>query len=623
MQTWVLKNITWRIDVKRKFLMLVMVMFMCVSVLTGCSLVGRNDQKYYEAVVATIAYESGETDEITKRDLINAYNSYGYNYVQNYGNTMEEAVTKTLDTIVDTRLTVKAVEEHYKNNPSEGDMFIASEKTYLYDATYDGIYSNLRTYYNEVTGNKEYAEETEEEKEASVFTEFEKSAYLQESGSSYLIKKTNPASTIRATYKARNVDGKDVDFEYVNGVGEYVFKDAMYEQLMNLTRVSNTQSAKNWKKAVAKYVDVVKDNYSYIDFESDKDVLVFEMNRVYRIVKENYTVEKYSVIFNRENHQDADVANVTVTDVLAHYSSKVRAAYTKYVLEGDKAAFESDVLKGQSNYILEGNDATEYFYVASVKMAFNEDQKDKYDIYKTAKDNRSITNAQYEKFMDEVYASVYATERNASTGAKTEKTVSAAKLLSDIKEDVKNAGTYDASETSSYNNSVAYNKATAFRKYLYLFNDDDSLKGAEYNTVFGVNASNEVVANSDFSSNDAVKAAIKALYNEGNAQIGDVTELVETEDGIYIFFFAGKVENVFGGIDENFDVSRQPSAITKLSSTRINIFSTKTMFDAIYEELATDNFATFENMNMAYLRSNLVKEDGIVYIKNNLKDMYK
>ena len=225
--------------------------------------------------------------------------------------------------------------------------------------------------------------------------------------------------------------------------------------------------------------------------------------------------------------------------------------------------------------------------------------------------------------MKELYQSVYATERNAETGEKIEgNTISAQNLLTEIKTAVASAGGYDDGETADYNKNVSYRKAEAFRKYLYLFNDDDSLKGADYNTVFGVDAKNEVLAKEDFGA-DNIKNAILALYNEGNAKVGDVSELVETEDGIYIFFFAGNVENLFGGIDENFDVSRQSVAIEKLTSTRLNIFSEKTVFDVIYEELTKDNFATFENMNMSYLRSSLVKEEGIVFVENNIKDMYK
>ena len=596
-------------------------MLMCVSVLTGCSLVGRNEKKYYEAVVCTITYQDGETEEITKRDLINAYNSYGYNYVENYGYEMKKAIETTLDTIVDNRLTIRAVENHYKNNPTEGKMLNENETTYIWDKTYDAIYSNLRTYFNEVTGNKEYGEETEEEKNASVYAPYEKQAYLEKVDGAYVIKKKVSASTIRETYKARKVGEVYVDYDFVDAEGNYVFKDAMYEQIQDLTKVANKQSATSWKEAFNKYIDVIKDNYTYMDFKNDKECFIFEMDRVNKILKDNYIVEKYGVIYNRENHEGADVANVTVKNVLEHYSSKVRADFVKYGLENN-SAYGNDILDnvGDIDYV---KDDSDYFYVASIKLDFDEDQQAKYDMYKAAKDNRSITVEQYNKFVKELYQSVYATERNAETGEKIEgNTISAQNLLTEIKTAVASAGGYDDGETADYNKNVSYRKAEAFRKYLYLFNDDDSLKGADYNTVFGVDAKNEVLAKEDFGA-DNIKNAILALYNEGNAKVGDVSELVETEDGIYIFFFAGNVENLFGGIDENFDVSRQSVAIEKLTSTRLNIFSEKTVFDVIYEELTKDNFATFENMNMSYLRSSLVKEEGIVFVENNIKDMYK
>ncbi|MDE6583728.1 MAG: hypothetical protein K2K31_03685, partial [Clostridia bacterium] len=64
--------------VKKKLFALILVMIMCVSVLTGCSLVTQNPQLFYEAVIVTINYKDGTTEEITKRDMISAYNSYVY-----------------------------------------------------------------------------------------------------------------------------------------------------------------------------------------------------------------------------------------------------------------------------------------------------------------------------------------------------------------------------------------------------------------------------------------------------------------------------------------------------------------------------------------------------------------
>ena len=173
---------------------------------------------------------------------------------------------------------------------------------------------------------------------------------------------------------------------------------------------------------------------------------------------------------------------------------------------------------------------------------------------------------------------------------------------------------------AEYNKQISYDKADAFRPYLYLYNDDDTLKGAEYNAVFGVNSSNEVLANDTFSGNEDALDAILELYNNNEAKIGDTTEFVRAEDGLYMFFYAGEIKNVFSGITANFDASKNQENIRTLTSTRLNIFSEKTLFDKIYEQLTTDNFSVFQNMNMNYLRSSLTTK--IEAIENNMKDLY-
>ena len=63
---------------------------------SGCSLVQRNVEKYLNRTVAT----AGEI-EISKQDLISAYNSTGYQYVQYQGYTTEEALKTTIDGLID------------------------------------------------------------------------------------------------------------------------------------------------------------------------------------------------------------------------------------------------------------------------------------------------------------------------------------------------------------------------------------------------------------------------------------------------------------------------------------------------------------------------------------------
>ena len=71
---------------KKKIATLLMFLFSCLSIFTGCNLFGSNNYNSLNAVVAT----SGDI-EITREQLINAYNSSGYYYDNYYGKTREEA----------------------------------------------------------------------------------------------------------------------------------------------------------------------------------------------------------------------------------------------------------------------------------------------------------------------------------------------------------------------------------------------------------------------------------------------------------------------------------------------------------------------------------------------------
>lgn len=607
-----------------------------MSVFTGCSLVTRSDKNYYEATVATISYVDGSKENISKRELITAYNSYGYNYVNNYGYTKKQAVKQTLKTVIEKKLTVKAVGQYYLDNPSQGEMLNGNETTYVWDQTYEAIYSNLKGYLKDVLNIKssDDSSSTSDNENKSVYKPFEKAAELDSSGK---ILKTSSATTIRETYKGRkNASDVYVNFEYKDADGSYVFKEAMYQKVM----ADIEAGGKDWKNAYNKYLADIKKNYSYEKFNSDKDRFIFELDRVYSIMKDNYVVEKYEAIYNEQKKQDSRVSNVTVDDVLKYYSAKVRVDYTSYVLENGTSSFESSILSdvGSVDYILEGNNASNYFYVAPIKIEMTSTQKTELEKLKTDLANGSKDIETYEAEVNKIYNSLAATVRNSETGEKTG-TISASELLKKIntdiakyqyltieslsngqKEDAEKDGLTLETYVERQNTEIAYKKAAAYRTYLYLYNDDDTLKGADYNTVFGVNSANEVLANDTFKDNEKVKEAILALYNDGNAKVGDTTEFVRADDGLYMFFFAGNVENLFKGIDENFDASKQTENIKTLATTRLNIFSEKTLFDKIYAELTKDNFSVFQNLDMNALKQTLTIK--IEEIENNLKDLY-
>ena len=163
------------------------------------------------------------------------------------------------------------------------------------------------------------------------------------------------------------------------------------------------------------------------------------------------------------------------------------------------------------------------------------------------------------------------------------------------------------------------NKIEKYRKYFYLYNDEDTYKGADYNAVFGVDANGKAITPDAYNA-DEIKEAIETLYDNGNAQVGDFSEVVQTEDGFYIFFFAGKIDNLFNVTGADFDATADKDNILALAKTKINVFSNKTLLDVLFDELDSNNFSVFQTMDMNNLRS---KTKSIKIHKENIKDLYK
>ena len=154
-----------------------MMLIMCLSVFAGCSLVTQNQAAYFNSIVGTITYTTGEKDNITKQELITAYNSYGYNYVENYGMSQKEAFEETLETIFDNHLTMRAVEIYYEEHHEEGKMLNDNETTYLWDQTYEALYSNLKDYLLENLEIEDSEESSTEEANVSVYKPYSPTAY--------------------------------------------------------------------------------------------------------------------------------------------------------------------------------------------------------------------------------------------------------------------------------------------------------------------------------------------------------------------------------------------------------------------------------------------------------------
>ena len=648
---------------KKKVFSLVLCLLMCMSILTGCNLFGRDLATYYNAVVATINYSYtlnretiNESENITKRELITAYNSYGQDYVNNYNYTQAQAIETTLDTIINRKLMIKDVEVQAKR--SNQKLFNDRETSYLWQSTYDAFYTNLLTYYNEILGIEDEEDSTTNEEDTGVYVEYKPNAtyytYTNSQGQlQYGVKKTTSVATISGEYEVMYLDRVPYDYEYQDLEGNFIFKERIYDIIQSYT--SNTQ----WQSALNRYISTVRDNYSYMDLGTDSDVFYFELDRIYDIVRDNYVIDKYEELYNRAAENGSTLTGVRVRNILDYYENEVLADYFTY--RNNLSTFETDVLSTSTNvHYVPTSSTTKYFYVGVIELNFKNGQKTPEDLENDRLNGKfDPSNGTYDEQLDAIYNAVYADIKNSTTGQSTGNTISAQNLrseISKIKENyeyldfdtiiqdeeevlkiLKDCG-YESREgltdrevnqivldyVNEENKTTSYYIADDFIKYYYYYNDDTTFQNSDKTSVFGI-STDGVVYNETFSDaqNDDFDEALRKLYNNGEGQVGDTSDIIRTDSGVYILFYAGEVNSLFQGVSENFSLN-DPD-IEKLGSERVNIFNNKTYFDLVYDTIYEDNnFDNFETENLKYLKNTLTKgdENSIIKYYDDYKDLF-
>lgn len=568
---------------KKKFAGILMSFcLLCMGLLAGCSLVEPNYKNYYNQVVAVVENKTTkEKSQITKRDLITAYQSYGYTYEQYYGYTREEAVKYSLELLENRKITIMTAESEFGIN-KKGDGLSDKEKTYLWQEVVDSLNENLDIYYDNVIG----ATDEEEENSDITFEGYEKNATIEEQDGRYVIKKTNTEEDLLANFHPT--------------VNRDFYKEEDHNLIYENFRDNVINSNDDYKKAFDNYFKELKAMEYGMGLSTDApSVFNREIDRLYNVAYENYVLEKYSY----SNKNLDSLSSITPAQIVNLYTSKVKASYTQYVLEED-SAYDTNVQESLNDvyYFKNDDSSTKFFTVANVLFKFTDEQQAQHDaiVAKMEKDDGGYYHEQYEQELDKLYSQITPVLRQYNEGTGIYEEV----------EDTNNLTVEDAYNkmviTLASAQAEGVNKVgDTINEFIYAYGEDTGMFNAESNYVVGIDSEGNAVSSFVESFNDA---AIE-LYNNGNGQIGDISGLVRSEYGIHVLFYTGPCVNLFDGIDSSFTLNE--NAIETLYNTRVNILVDKTYFDVLYDEIYADNYAYFENANMNFLRENYnIKEYG-------------
>ena len=195
--------------------------------LAGCATFSIDRVKYYNEIVATV----GEKN-ITRADLLSAYNSYGYTYFASQSNQSEvEAMNSTLDILIDRELLYQyALDNDDKYRPS------AYQVNEAIQSMFDTLEQETQTYVNEakdifnIESSASATDETEEEETAYLYEDY----------------KYKPRAKVAVRYyqdaSKKTISSTETEFKeyYI----EYITEDepTNYETLIDSTYLNNFNS---------------------------------------------------------------------------------------------------------------------------------------------------------------------------------------------------------------------------------------------------------------------------------------------------------------------------------------------------------------------------------------------
>lgn len=597
---------------KKKIATILLFLFSCLSILTGCNLFTTNNVSGLNSIVAT----SGDVT-ITREQLINAYNSSGYYYNQYYGYTMEGALKRTIQELINREYLLKYIDE--KATTDETIQLTDKEKYDVIVETWEYIDSSISSVAEQV------------EKELGLNAENASSEDANDSSDDYSGYK--PYTTKFEKNIENNLIYKTEEVEETSFV-PVLTENKKYEY--DFDRVLHGYN--NDLKAVIKnrYFSALKRSETLNNNKTDNsDTAVFrrQIDKVYKTNLENAKLQKFQDVVKNSYGLEYDAAKTsyyvnenTLTQMLEKYTSTYNANKEVYLnAKNMNSNYYFNTLSSSSNrnkYFYYGEGEEELLTCIHILVKLSDDQLAKIKEYE---EDPYIT-----EDLDEILKvaksqeRTMATERDFETGKEVENgnTLSVKQLFEALTTEINNISYGYTSE--NYLEEVT----KVFNKYIYTYGMDKGIMNAQFDYIVGTKTSqmvtsftevvrklyNNGVANttSNYSVTADYNSDITLKFPKGVGYAGAYSEpfLEESSNysGYHIVLFTGKLKNIDPSI---LNVGNLYDKLSEKTSISYN----ETLFEMLYDSVATDNYNR--------IQENILKTNpAIVYNTANFSDLY-
>ena len=568
---------------RKHFTKILILVLMVAFTLSGCSVLSVNKVKFYSATVATVGDEV-----ITRQDLIDAYDSYGYYYfAYQQGQEEKEALKSTLEYEINRKLLYNYC-INTKNYSLDGDD-LNEVWNNVFDY-FDSLYSNYADKAREEL-DIETANEAEEESKAdskySVYTPYKKSGVLN------VIEDSNGVVYTITDYKDEDEENDDVAIDidwtlYDTVVGNK--SAASYDEYIEAVwaKYQTTVTEDIYNKCVELAVkDLIYKN-RFVR-ENGKKLSTNPTDVILREVKKRYWNNYESQIIGKLQDEYDEIPNkYSVADILEKYITMVEESQLNYqdIDTYDSAMVGSSAKPSEVYYHPNNN----YFYVYNLLLGFNEDQQ----AFVNRKE-KELNKEAFEEWLEDY----------ALTNLRTGDNV----VIHDVETGEK-VGTTTVDYVYNYVSShVAGSNAQKVKTFY------DAI--CQYGTDQGMyNVSAPYVDSAD-------NTQMVAAFNEAGVALdevgvyGNMSGLVLTKYGYHILFYAGKVNPAVYYPALQFS-NRNNVTIKDLDDAIIDYRTDKTVFDIVFDAKYGDYASKYENYENGIV--NLVSQSVKVNINKDIRD---
>lgn len=534
-------------------------LMLCVMMCTGCSVLELDSYKYYhDTIVVTV----GDIN-FYMNDLITAFNNYGYQYYENNGYTMEEAIKATATSMVERELLLREIIKESETTSEMGQYLklTSKDEAFIREEAFNHIQEQITSFEDkirqEMEVDKSVVEGTEDEEDEEEDT-------------------LRPE---RKEYQAaiRYIDGNLVR---VPNAVEWASTD---DVPMHFVQIITDEEISN--EAMTRYLKTLQDNAKAEGRDtSESAVLLYEENRLISILTKNRYLEKFENYFLE--HLPVDYASV-----VEHYKTQYLAQKAKF--DNDESAYHEAMKKYTTEHVYyHPNSGNEYVNINHILIKFTKDQTTRI---------AALENLGYKKGTPEYQAKV---EEIASETTST--------FLDDNGNEVTRTASYVYNTVVDYVNqgTTPKSKAKRFEEMMYKFNDDEGNMNADFYYVVNLDPTVEDQMVKEFAD------TARSLYK--NTEVGSVSKMIITEYGYHILFNAGAVKNITTDIDS--------LTFEDLFSNYTSLSENKNLFNYFYETLSLDGDAyTARTQEMlGDIETELVSKGiSIKYYENRYEGLWK